>query len=249
MEAICPSCRASPVPAGWQLCAPPLRSPEHPKGRWSGDGQERVTMLVTPCIWWWGGGRGPGGTTWHRREALRDGGPPPQWWPGPPVLCLSSPDAWASLPTWCPEGVWSFFPFWQRPACCRSVSGGWGLEWGSAWARPPPALEVCEEFCVHGTLPQPPSPSHPFQNGSLTGLGWPEGQRGRSWKPQLCVCTWGPQPLAAGGHARGQWMHLCALVTAQRLHLLGGRTFHSTHSQGHVSAPRNVPTGLNLPCF
>lgn len=75
-------------------------------------------MLVIPCVWRVGGGwKGPHGT---RGKPYREGCVV-SWvvagatW----VLCLSSPDAWASLPTWCPEGAWAHPP---GSSCGRTVS-------------------------------------------------------------------------------------------------------------------------------
>lgn len=45
------------------------------------------------------------GAGWdHRPPEGSPAGWPPAWCLGPRVLCFSSPDVWASLPTWRPEG-------------------------------------------------------------------------------------------------------------------------------------------------
>ena len=47
------------------------------------------------------------------------------------VLCLSPPGAWASLPTWCPEGARAFLS-WKRPQQDRQqgVGGPSGVQSG-----------------------------------------------------------------------------------------------------------------------
>lgn len=164
-------------------------------------------------VWWWGGGQ------WnHKAPAGSPEGWPPAWCPGPRVLC-SSPDVWASLPTWCPEGEWGF-PSWKQLVAEPSARGGW-LGWDFEWARLPAALALPEEFCIPRPPQRPPRPSLLFQGCLLrragVAHGWGRGTRGVVETGVLCMRR-EPSPPAAGGCARGQRLHPFTWVTARVWH-------------------------------
>lgn len=92
------------------------------------------------------------GTTWPQREALgRAARLPPGWWLGLQlVLCLSSPDAWASLPTWCPEGMGGF-PCSKLSKLSRCSTDSRGLRFPELWEL--------EHVSCHSIPPHLPHPS------------------------------------------------------------------------------------------
>lgn len=113
-------------------------------------------------------GCGLDGTSWHQREPLEG------------QLGLSSPDAWASLRTWSPEGEWAFPPGCLAPA--ELSAGGEWLE-GFTVSSPPTALAVCKDFCLH--MAARPSPGL-FTNEAGVGRGWGKGREGGHRNQSLC---------------------------------------------------------------
>lgn len=150
------------------------------------------------------------------------------------VLCLSSPDAWASLPTWCPEGVQAFLS-WKRPqqACQQGVGGPSGVQRG--WRF------------LHSGHPSPPSRSLRsfaglFMTRAGVARGWGQDRAGMA---ALGVCAHTEpllQPLEGVLGAT-----VCPLVTSEGLRLLEESILLPSCDQGHVSSPSHVPRGLGLP--
>lgn len=114
------------------------------------------------------------GTTWLQRETLQ------------PALCLSSPNAGASFPTWCPEGAWSF-PSWRRPSG-RAVSRGWAVSRGvSSGLHLPQPLKCVRTSAFKALLPALQLPPRLFR--VILREGWGGPRVGEGQRRQSCVCV------------------------------------------------------------